>query len=49
MPIPIVPMLGAAFVLSDKVLNDPAHAMHKAYLSGCPSTDLVTWLSPEVV
>jgi hypothetical protein len=49
MPIPIIPVLGAAFVLSDAVLNDPAHAMHKAYLSACPRTDVVSWLLQEVL
>lgn len=49
MPIAIIPLLGASYVLPDAVLSDPAHGMHKAYLSACPRTDVVSWLVQEVV
>lgn len=49
MPIAILPISGASYVLPDAVLNDPAHAMHKAYLSACPRTDVVSWLVQEVL
>lgn len=49
MPIPIIPNLGAAYVLSDVVLNDPAHSQHKTYLNALPRTDVISWLVQEVL